>query len=628
MTMPLSMKTAYILLILIVCLPCAQAAGEALPLNRTGVKVIASWDAVPNQEFDSFMKLGVVAFHEAGADVRFSVNGGTPVVVTEPSQNDQTGVWEYWIPLDARDYPDGPVTVTARAYPAHNPGDTEARDLPTLTLIANSKGTLTRTPVWADCSAGSDATGDGSEAAPYQTLEKAYTMAGSGGTVYLKAGTCYAITNTLPAKNYDRWTTVTAAPGLSRNQVKVRGGGSNSGRFAENMVKWQNLEIFKDDPVTGSYATIMYFEPSHRLWFDNVEIYNVNGSHWAGVDTFNAQGARYYMTGSVIRNVSNAGGYWQRNCTIRNIGADVWRPSDGSFYVNIDVDNMDYAPGAHPDLIQFYNPGTRVDNVILYNVYATNMMSQGLFGDTAQNVAFVNLMLEKVADKDGTNYMLSQLADFNHLLIWHSTFRNLGVFLRDDADHFPNSDIENNVFTTLLPDGNPAPVELPSATVRHNHYRERVWTQTNGPLGTGYTEGDPLFVSEAPVSGPYHDPSAYDYHLTPASPAYKTGVPMECVPADIRGIPYNPVNPSPGAFANGEETDLVPLPGMTSPPTDPDGDGIYEDLNANGRKDFNDVVLFFEKLDWIAANEPVAAFDPNGNGRADFDDIVRIYDEL
>ena len=70
------------------------------------------------------------------------------------------------------------------------------------------------------------------------------------------------------------------------------------------------------------------------------------------------------------------------------------------------------------------------------------------------------------------------------------------------------------------------------------------------------------------------------------------------------------------------------LPDMSALPTDPDRDGIYEDLNGNGRKDFDDVVLFFKQLDWIAANEPVSAFDPNGNGRADFDDIVRMFKEL
>ena len=71
-----------------------------------------------------------------------------------------------------------------------------------------------------------------------------------------------------------------------------------------------------------------------------------------------------------------------------------------------------------------------------------------------------------------------------------------------------------------------------------------------------------------------------------------------------------------------------PLPGFTNPPTDPDGDGLYEDLNANNRKDFNDVVLMFNQMQWIAVNEPVSAFDFNGNGRIDFNDIVKLFGEI
>jgi PKD repeat protein len=70
------------------------------------------------------------------------------------------------------------------------------------------------------------------------------------------------------------------------------------------------------------------------------------------------------------------------------------------------------------------------------------------------------------------------------------------------------------------------------------------------------------------------------------------------------------------------------LPGFTNPPTDPDNDGLYEDLNANNRKDFNDVVLMFNQMQWIAANEPVGAFDFNGNGRIDFNDIVKLFGEI
>jgi PKD repeat protein len=76
------------------------------------------------------------------------------------------------------------------------------------------------------------------------------------------------------------------------------------------------------------------------------------------------------------------------------------------------------------------------------------------------------------------------------------------------------------------------------------------------------------------------------------------------------------------------EKKLVPLPGYANPPTDPDNDGIYEDLNANGRLDFADVVLYFNQMTWISANEPVGAFDLNKNGRIDFADIVALFNEI
>lgn len=67
------------------------------------------------------------------------------------------------------------------------------------------------------------------------------------------------------------------------------------------------------------------------------------------------------------------------------------------------------------------------------------------------------------------------------------------------------------------------------------------------------------------------------------------------------------------------------VPGGVSLPGDLDGDGQYEDVNGNGRTDFADVVLLFNQLDWVAANEPVEAFDFNQNGRTDFGDVVRLF---
>ena len=70
------------------------------------------------------------------------------------------------------------------------------------------------------------------------------------------------------------------------------------------------------------------------------------------------------------------------------------------------------------------------------------------------------------------------------------------------------------------------------------------------------------------------------------------------------------------------------VPGGTGTPTDQDLDGKYEDVNGNGRKDFADVVLFFNQMTWIAANEPTALFDYNDNGRIDFADVVWLFNHL
>ncbi|MEN6342837.1 MAG: PKD domain-containing protein [Methanospirillum sp.] len=78
-------------------------------------------------------------------------------------------------------------------------------------------------------------------------------------------------------------------------------------------------------------------------------------------------------------------------------------------------------------------------------------------------------------------------------------------------------------------------------------------------------------------------------------------------------------------------TVMVPpqqVPGGAGGPTDTDGDGLYEDVNGNGRKDFADVVLYFNQMTWIAGNEPVAAFDCNANGRIDFADVVWLFNHL
>ena len=58
-------------------------------------------------------------------------------------------------------------------------------------------------------------------------------------------------------------------------------------------------------------------------------------------------------------------------------------------------------------------------------------------------------------------------------------------------------------------------------------------------------------------------------------------------------------------------------------PRDVNGDGLLEDINGNGRLDFNDVVLFFRHFNVF--REYPQYFDFNRNGRVDFNDVVTLY---
>ena len=44
---------------------------------------------------------------------------------------------------------------------------------------------------------------------------------------------------------------------------------------------------------------------------------------------------------------------------------------------------------------------------------------------------------------------------------------------------------------------------------------------------------------------------------------------------------------------------VKPFSGQTNEPTDPDGDNLYEDINGNGRLDYDDVVIYYENMQWI-----------------------------
>jgi len=73
---------------------------------------------------------------------------------------------------------------------------------------------------------------------------------------------------------------------------------------------------------------------------------------------------------------------------------------------------------------------------------------------------------------------------------------------------------------------------------------------------------------------------------------------------------------------------LTQIPEQANLPTDPDDDRFYDDLNGNGDIDFADVVLLYNKMDWIAMNEPYRLFDYDCSSEIDIDDVYILFSKV
>jgi alkaline phosphatase D len=63
-------------------------------------------------------------------------------------------------------------------------------------------------------------------------------------------------------------------------------------------------------------------------------------------------------------------------------------------------------------------------------------------------------------------------------------------------------------------------------------------------------------------------------------------------------------------------------------PIDLDDDGRYEDVNGNGRLDYDDINALFESFESDTVRLNKNAYDFNENGRLDYDDVVSLYERV
>ena len=163
----------------------------------------------------------------------------------------------------------------------------------------------------------------------------------------------------------------------------------------------------------------------------------------------------------------------------------------------------------------------------------------------------------------------------------------------------------------VMIDGAPAPAGTAITAMINGSVRGKMSTGTAGSLGGTGTFDNRLVVSVSEED--------IAWNASPDVVFYVDG---------IRADVLDTFGPGESHAVILATKSLKAVPSFTAKPTDPDGDFVYEDLNGNGRLDFADVVLYFNQMTWIAANEPIAAFDLNGNGRIDFADIVALFNEI
>ncbi|MFW6436322.1 MAG: ABC transporter substrate-binding protein [Halococcoides sp.] len=75
---------------------------------------------------------------------------------------------------------------------------------------------------------------------------------------------------------------------------------------------------------------------------------------------------------------------------------------------------------------------------------------------------------------------------------------------------------------------------------------------------------------------------------------------------------------------NASEPDLAPIDGAQ--PTDPDDDGLYEDISGDGRINFPDVNTFFQNTDSDAVQDHASYYDFTDDGTVDLQDVLALFE--
>ena len=352
----------------------------AFALAAEAARPLARWDVVPYQFATGVFNAGVVAFHEKGVKVEFSVNSEKVCTVDERTLNPRTGIVEFVFPFDPSKYADGPVKIEAVATA---PGE-EPYALPPLTLYANSRKTLgSRKVIWADSVNGNDFA-PGTKDEPVLTLKRAVQKCGDGGIVLLKRGV-YKSRMIGGGLNRNYWTVIMAAPGLRPGEVKLR-----PGRTGTEKLCFRNV-VFECEVLDGYGTAVLGENGTTSAWFDNCIFRNIHGRYSGETTPFGGKLVAYVTRGMTSEMAFGPEAVLLRSHRLSKIAKCAMAPN-GCLVAGCTVDDVAGDGKEAPSyLVKSRGMGdVWIEDVIIYSLKASNLACHVFSGSRWRNSAVVD----------------------------------------------------------------------------------------------------------------------------------------------------------------------------------------------------------------------------------------------
>ncbi|HMK45270.1 MAG TPA: PKD domain-containing protein [Methanocella sp.] len=302
-------------------------------------------------------------------------------------------------------------------------------------------------------------------------------------------------------------------------------------------------------------------------------------------------------------------------------------PIPGSIYMSVDPASSSISPGetkkvniiasSLPMGISGYDLYLSLGNSSVATVTNVSLPSWAMLSNTSittsksgQSIRIVGVDLKEAVRPGAKNVVLATITVKGGSV--GSTNLAFGNY-RLDADD--GSIIKPSLYNGLIEVGEPSPVEF-TADIRSG----------SAPLTVNFTDatkGKPTswswdFNNDGVIDSTLQNPN--HTYTTPGNYTVKLTVTIDGNKISNTKTDYIRV-------VSQKNVTVETFPGETKAPTDPNGDGLYEDINGNRRLDFNDVVEFFEHMNWVKDNKNVGVkpYDFNGNGKVDYDDVVVLY---